>query len=194
MTAVPPEAVDAAVAAIERALMSGTLYAASVVESDAYYRVALEAAAPHIRKPIEEQRVLSAIFACNSADCPRPFALHRGQDVTGVSGTGTVAHGVQFADGTVVIRWLGEFASTVVWESLDAAMKVHGHDGKTRVVWVATDFSEMALAEKEAAAAERDRIRKVASEARAVWQDDDGNTRDFAELLVFGEGGGESSG
>ena len=123
-----------------------------------------------------------------TTDCPRPFALHRGQDVTGVSGTGTVAHGVQFADGTVVIRWLGEFASTVVWDSLDAAMKVHGHDGKTRVVWVATDVSEMALAEKEAAAAERTRILKVACDARAVWQDDDGNTRDFAELIGDDDG------
>jgi hypothetical protein len=67
---------------------------------------------------------------------PRLFGLNRGEDVTGVSGTGTVAHGVQFPDGTVVLRWAGEFASTVVWESLDAAMHVHGHDGRTRVAWL----------------------------------------------------------
>jgi hypothetical protein len=107
----------------------------------------------------DAKAIVSAIFACNSADCPRPFALWRQTDVTGVSGEGTVAHGVQFADGQVVIRWLGKYASTVVWESMDAAMKVHGHDGKTRVVWVASDFSEMALAEQEAATAERERIR-----------------------------------
>ena len=66
---------------------------------------------------------------------PRPFALHRDQDVTGVSGEGTVAYGAQFADGTTVLRWLGDNPSTVIWDSLAAAMRIHGHDGKTRVVW-----------------------------------------------------------
>ena len=99
-----------------------------------------------------------AIFACRDADCPMPFALYREQDVTGVSGEGTVAHGTQFADGTVVLRWLGKDPSTVVWASLEAAMRVHGHDGRTRVVWLAAPFSEMGVAEREAAAAERERV------------------------------------
>lgn len=104
------------------------------------------------------RRVVSAISVSREQDCPQPFGLYRHQDVTGVSGSGTVAYGVQFADGTVVIRWLGENPSTVVWASLDAAMRVHGHDGRTRVVWLAAPFSEMGLAEQEAAAAERGRI------------------------------------
>lgn len=66
---------------------------------------------------------------------PRAFSLYRQQDVTGVSGTGVVATGAQFPDGVVVIRWAGPWASTVVWDSLDAAMHVHGHDGKTIVLW-----------------------------------------------------------
>ncbi|HMH92571.1 MAG TPA: hypothetical protein VK586_15985 [Streptosporangiaceae bacterium] len=73
---------------------------------------------------------------------PRLFALHRGEDVTGVSGEGVVAHGVQFADGQVVLRWLGEYASTVIWPDLDAAMHVHGHDGRTRAVFVAAPTAE----------------------------------------------------
>lgn len=52
-----------------------------------------------------------------------------------MSGTGLVAEGVQFSDGTVVLRWRGEHASTVVWKSLVDAMAIHGHDGKTKVVW-----------------------------------------------------------
>jgi hypothetical protein len=68
-------------------------------------------------------------------DAPRLFRLQRTQDVTGVSGPGHVADGVQFADGTVVMRWLGAYASTVVWDSLEAAMHVHGHDGTTRAVF-----------------------------------------------------------
>lgn len=106
--------------------------------------------------------VVAAVFACKDEDCPVPFALYRHEDVTGVSGTGAVAHGVRFADGQVVIRWLGGKASTVVWDSLDLAMSVHGHDGKTRVVWLAARFSEMAKAEGEAAAAERERIAGLA--------------------------------
>ena len=117
------------------------------------------------------ERILAAIFACGSADCPKPFALYRSEDVTGVSGSGTVAHGAQFADGTVVIRWLGKHASTVVWASLDAAVNVHGHDGRTRVVWLAADFSEMALAESEAATAERERIRQLAAKHSATYDE-----------------------
>lgn len=63
------------------------------------------------------------------------FTLLRTEDVSGVSGTGTVADGVEFDDGTVVIRWRGENRSTVVWDTLDDAIAVHGHDGRTQVVF-----------------------------------------------------------
>jgi hypothetical protein len=35
--------------------------------------------------------------------------------------------GVQFTDGTVVIRWLSEFRSSSFWASFDDLMAVHGH-------------------------------------------------------------------
>lgn len=63
-----------------------------------------------------------------------PFTLHRSEDVTGVSGTGTVAEGVEFTDGTVVLRWIvGEHRATVVWPNIAAVKAIHGHDGKTEV-------------------------------------------------------------
>lgn len=65
------------------------------------------------------------------------FTLNRRVDHTGVSGTGTVAEGVQFSDGTVVIHWLGVHSSVVVWRRLDDVLAVHGHDGATRVEWAA---------------------------------------------------------
>jgi hypothetical protein len=65
----------------------------------------------------------------------RTFVLRRDVDETGISGTGDVSEGVQFSDGVVVIRWRGKYASTVVWPSIDSALAIHGHDGKTRVVW-----------------------------------------------------------
>ncbi|MFI6909637.1 hypothetical protein ACIBKY_50840 [Nonomuraea sp. NPDC050394] len=66
----------------------------------------------------------------------RRFMLMRHTDVSGVSGTGVVADGVQWPDGTVVIRWRGDRPSTVQWNSIDDAIAVHGHDGKTGFVYL----------------------------------------------------------
>lgn len=64
------------------------------------------------------------------------FVFVRDEDVSGVSGTGQVAEGVVFTDGKVAIRWRGPVASTVVWDSIEDALQIHGHDGRTRVEWV----------------------------------------------------------
>jgi hypothetical protein len=66
----------------------------------------------------------------------RRFEFHRDTDVTGVSGTGVVVQGVEFDDLTVVCRWISERPSTVFWSEIEHATRVHGHDGKTRLVWV----------------------------------------------------------
>lgn len=65
---------------------------------------------------------------------PILFSLQRDTDVSGVSGTGTVAYGVVFPDGRVATRWNGKVAQTCAWESLDDVKAVHGHNGATRVV------------------------------------------------------------
>jgi hypothetical protein len=67
---------------------------------------------------------------------PRRFRLVRHVDVTGISGTGVVADGVLWPDGTVTIRWRGGMPSTVNWERLDHAHAVHGHGGATRIEWL----------------------------------------------------------
>ena len=65
----------------------------------------------------------------------RTFVLERDEDVTGISGTGVVAEGVEFEDGTVALRWcVGEHRSTVIWPHIGAVKAIHGHDGKTRIV------------------------------------------------------------
>lgn len=66
----------------------------------------------------------------------RRFVLARSEDVSGVSGTGVVAEGVEFADGVTVLRWLGDHQSTVVWASIEDALVIHGHDGRTVVEWM----------------------------------------------------------
>jgi hypothetical protein len=62
----------------------------------------------------------------------RRFFLRRQVDVSGVSGTGLVAEGVVFKDGTTVIQWYGDRPSTVVWRDFAHAESVHGHGGHTK--------------------------------------------------------------
>lgn len=61
------------------------------------------------------------------------FKLIRDVDITGRSGTGIVAEGVVFSDGLAVLHWLREPYALGVYESLDALISVHGHEGRTRI-------------------------------------------------------------
>lgn len=65
----------------------------------------------------------------------RRFRLDRQQDVTGVSGTGCVAQGVVFSDGTVVMRWLTEHRSTAVYADVSDLEVIHLHHGATVIRW-----------------------------------------------------------
>ncbi len=67
---------------------------------------------------------------------PRVFRLHRIEDETGVSGTGLIADGVLFSDGTCALRWLTKHRSTALYEDLATLVTIHGHGGKTRVAFV----------------------------------------------------------
>lgn len=64
------------------------------------------------------------------------FKLVREEDPTGISGTGLIAEGCQFSDGTCVLRWTTEHRSTAVYGSMEELEAIHGHGGSTRVVWV----------------------------------------------------------
>src|SRR5262249_29579796 len=44
---------------------------------------------------------------------PKIFRLNRMTDTSGISGTGIVAYGVLWPDGTAVLRWTGDMPSTV---------------------------------------------------------------------------------
>lgn len=71
-------------------------------------------------------------------DQPRVFILHRHRDVSGVSGTGEIAEGVEWSDGTVSLRWRGAHPSTTFWQSgIQAVEAVHGHGGITEVRYLA---------------------------------------------------------
>lgn len=63
----------------------------------------------------------------------RRFILQRNVDISGISGTGVVAEGVEFSDGTVAVRWPDHGGSTAAWPSIDGVVAVHGHSGATEV-------------------------------------------------------------
>lgn len=66
----------------------------------------------------------------------RRFELHRHEDETGISGTGVIAEGISFSDGTAALRWKSKLKSTAVYGSMDDVEKIHGHDGKTEIVYL----------------------------------------------------------
>ncbi len=63
----------------------------------------------------------------------RLFQLDRVKDISGVSGTGLVAEGVEFEDGQVVLRWYNTGAITI-FKSLQDVRKVHCAGRHTRII------------------------------------------------------------
>ena len=66
----------------------------------------------------------------------RRFQLHRKDDETGVSGTGVVAEGIQFSNNECVLVWLSKRSSIGIYTHLADIDHIHGHEGKTRIVWI----------------------------------------------------------
>lgn len=67
---------------------------------------------------------------------PRRFNLVRLCDETGVSGTGKVAEGALFGDGQCVLRWCTHTRSTGVYSTIADLIRIHGHNGATRVEFI----------------------------------------------------------
>ena len=63
------------------------------------------------------------------------FHLVRDEDVSGVFGTGPVVEGVIFENGQVVIHWITVTPSIGIYKNVEDLMTIHGHDGKTRLVY-----------------------------------------------------------
>jgi hypothetical protein len=66
--------------------------------------------------------------------------LIRSVDESGVSGTGVVAEIVEFSNGMVAVCFLTGpaaegYRNIIPYWSLDAVERIHGHEGKTAIVW-----------------------------------------------------------
>lgn len=65
----------------------------------------------------------------------RRFHLVRNEDVSGVSGTGVVAEGVEFWDGACAMRWREPqgHQSTSFYADIEDVIAIHGHNGATSI-------------------------------------------------------------
>ena len=96
----------------------------------------------------------------------RRFYLQREEDISGVSGTGKVATGVEFDNGKVALTWKSEFSSVTIYDSVSVVEKIHSHQGKdnTRLVWVDPKFEE--VEEKAKETKEKEKEEEAATEAK----------------------------
>lgn len=70
----------------------------------------------------------------------RRFHLKRIEDETGISGTGLVTDGIEFGDGSVIMKWNTETTSLALYGSIEDVIVIHGHGGRTVVEWVDGEF------------------------------------------------------
>lgn len=104
----------------------------------------------------------------------RTFTLIRDEDETGVSGTGTVAEGVQFTGGKCSMTWLSPMAVVSVYDSIHVVEDLHGHGGKTRVVW---DEPAMTADDKE----DLDKLAHLEAGGVDNWEGYEESMREFWE-------------
>ena len=71
-----------------------------------------------------------------TASRARRFSLVRDDDETGISGTGTVAEGIEFSNGMCAMSWLTAMHSVAVYPNIKQLEAIHGHNGRTRVEFV----------------------------------------------------------
>ncbi len=67
---------------------------------------------------------------------PKRFIVNRLEDESGVSGTGVVAVGVQWPTGKCTIEWVVP-PHTGMYDRIEDVVEIHGHGGKTVVMWMA---------------------------------------------------------
>ena len=70
------------------------------------------------------------------ASSAKVFVLQRSEDVSGTSGTGIVAEGVEFSDGTCVLHWISQLHSIEICGNMHVVEAIHSHEGKTKVVYL----------------------------------------------------------
>ncbi len=81
----------------------------------------------------------------------RRFYLERKEDISGMSGTGKIAEGIEWSNGRVAIIWLSSSPSTGQYDSIAALENIHTHGGQhdTKVVYVDPKYEKVEEKAKE---------------------------------------------
>jgi hypothetical protein len=81
----------------------------------------------------------------------RKFTVYRINDITGVSGTGVVAEGVEFACKTIAIRWLTPppDGDVQIKGSLDKFLEIHVHPHPENITIITFEDGEQRIYPKE---------------------------------------------
>ena len=66
----------------------------------------------------------------------RRFHLVRTEDISGISGTGVIAEGIEFDNGSVAMCWLTKYHIVEMAPNVHTIVAVHGHGGRTVVEWI----------------------------------------------------------
>lgn len=111
---------------------------------------------------------------------PRRFYLLRNVDVHGKSGTGRVADGIQFGDGRIAFRWRTETATTTLADSAADLDRIHGHGGKSAIIWV--DPEHQAPQSEPAAPAPDEAARADESESAEAVRADTANVANIGAV------------
>ncbi|MFI6833011.1 hypothetical protein ACIBG5_38250 [Kribbella sp. NPDC050241] len=105
----------------------------------------------------------------------RLFRLVRHTDVSGVRGTGTLAEGVEWSDGTVALRWRGRWPGTSTWDGgIEALLAVHGAGGRTQVHWFPAKPARATATTpaRTTSATATTRASAAPATGQAVWRED----------------------
>lgn len=79
----------------------------------------------------------------------RRFYLYRERDESGVSGTGRVADGCQFNNGSCALIWKSELPVNSWYPSSDVILRIHGHKGATTLIWIDDQDEEVTMPQTE---------------------------------------------
>ncbi len=70
----------------------------------------------------------------------KTFVLQRHVDVSGTSGCGKVAIGIELQDTKeCIVHWLGQHSCTNIYHSIDDVKWIHGHGTATEICWDSDD-------------------------------------------------------
>lgn len=87
---------------------------------------------PSVKKIIDVDKVNTEDEGARS----KRFCMIRHADVSGISGTGKVIEGIVFPSGKVALEWQTSTSSISIYDSIDDAVEIHGHDGATELIWI----------------------------------------------------------